>query len=65
MSSHLKEINETYFEHLRFAMWMGVRMVFAGVACILHSIMPEILITTASDTIKTLNQEMHERKNKN
>ncbi len=62
--SHLKEINETYFEHMKMAQCFGFRMVLAGFACLVHSLIPNIFITTASDTVKVLNQEMTDRKSK-
>jgi hypothetical protein len=62
MWSHLKDVNETYFEHMRFAQRCGFRMILAGLACVLHSIMPNIFVKTASDTMKALGQEITERK---
>ncbi len=64
MDSHLKEINETYFEHMYFAQKCGWQMVFAGLACVIHSIFPNLFVNTASDALKKLNQEMFERKAK-
>lgn len=64
MNSHLKDVNETYFEHMRFAQRCGFRMVLAGLACIVHSILPHVFVSTASDTMKALDQEITERKKK-
>lgn len=64
MSSHLKEVNETYFEHLFFAQKCGWRMVLAGIACVIHSIIPSIFAATASSTMKQLDQEITARKMK-
>jgi len=64
MSQHLKEINETYLEHLQFAQKMGWSMIISGLACIIHSLFPDILKTTGSNAIKKLDQAMTERKNK-
>lgn len=64
MSKHLKEINETYFEHMRFAQRCGFRMIVAGIACVVHSIIPDIFVTTASDTLKNLTEEINQRKEK-
>ncbi|HSW68668.1 MAG TPA: DUF6356 family protein [Gammaproteobacteria bacterium] len=62
--SHLKEINETYFEHMRFAQKWVFRMALAGVALLVHSIFPNIFVTTASDIVKKWDEEMLARKNK-
>lgn len=64
MNSHLKEVNETYLEHLQFAQKCGWRMVLAGLACVAHSIVPSIFVSTASSTMKKLEQEITERKMK-
>jgi len=64
MSSHLKDINETYFKHMKFAQRCGFRMVLGGLACIVHSIIPSIFVTTASDTMKILAEEISDRKTK-
>lgn len=64
MRSHLKEVNETYFEHMQFAQKCGWRMVLAGLACVAHSIIPSIFVSTASGTMKKLDQEIAERKMK-
>jgi len=64
MSQHLKEINETYFEHMQFAQKCGWRMVIGGLACVIHSFIPDIFTTTASDTMKELEEEITARKNK-
>ncbi len=64
MPSHLKEINETYFEHMKFAQRCGFRMILAGMACVFHSIVPNVFISTASDTLQALSLEIKERKEK-
>jgi hypothetical protein len=37
-------------------------MVFAGVACVLHGIFPFLFVTTGSDAMKSLNEEMSARR---
>jgi hypothetical protein len=64
MFKHLKEINETYFEHMRFAHRSGLRMMLAGMACILHGFLPNIFVSTASDALKSLTSEINQRKQK-
>ncbi len=64
MRKHLKEINETYFEHMRFAHRSGFRMMLAGMACIIHGLLPNIFVTTASDTLKSVTEEIARRKEK-
>lgn len=64
MSKHLKEINETYFEHMRFAQRSGLRLVISGIALIIHGLLPDIFITKASDTMKSITEEIAQRKEK-
>lgn len=64
MNSHLKEVKETYFEHMQFAQRCGWRMVFAGLACVIHSIIPNVFPNTASNALKVLNQRIIDRRNK-
>lgn len=64
MNSHLKEINETYFEHMYFAQKCGWRMVIAGLACVIHSFIPNLFANTASNALRTLNEEIAERRKK-
>ena len=64
MFKHLKDINETYFEHMKFAHRSGFRMIWAGIACVIHSIYPDIFVTTASDALKKITEEINQRKEK-
>ena len=38
--NHLKENNETYFNHLRFAGRIGLSLIFRGVVFLLHGLLP-------------------------
>ena len=40
MISHLKENNETYLSHLRFASEIGLSLIFTGVIFVLHGLLP-------------------------
>lgn len=64
MSRHLKEVDETYFEHMLYATKYGVKMIFAGLACIIHGLLPEVFCTTASRTMESIKNEINERKQK-
>ena len=37
---HLKENNETYLSHLKFAGTMGIQLLLRGVVFILHALFP-------------------------
>ena len=59
--THLKEQDETYFEHLICAASYGLRMIFAGFAAIIHSIFPFLFETTASDLAKEITGDVKTR----
>jgi hypothetical protein len=57
-TEHPATVGETYFGHLWRASTFGVRMLIAGVACILHGLFPFLCVTTGSDAMKSLHHEM-------
>lgn len=59
---HPASVGETYFGHLLQASAFGLRMMFAGLACIVHGLLPFLCITTGSDAMKALHDEMATRR---
>jgi hypothetical protein len=57
-TAHPETVGETYGEHLVMASSFGCRMVFAGVACMLHGLFPFLFVRTGSRTVAELNQRM-------
>ena len=53
--SHLKEQNETYFEHMRHAMGISFLLLTAGTKCLIHSIVPDLFITGVSSKLDEIN----------
>jgi hypothetical protein len=51
---HLKEAGEGYFDHLRFAALVGSMLLGAGLACILHALVPALCTRTASRIVERL-----------
>ncbi len=62
LTEHPASVGETYFGHLRQATTFGLRMAFAGIACILHGLLPFLFVTTGSDAVKSLDAEMSARR---
>lgn len=52
--THLREAGEGYLQHLRFAALVGVMLVAAGIACVLHAIIPAVCTRTASRMVERL-----------
>jgi hypothetical protein len=57
-TEHPASVNETYLQHLVAAMQFGVAMIAAGVACIIHGLVPIAFVSRGSDTICSLYQRM-------
>jgi len=51
---HLAGVGETYFEHMRFALLVGTLAIGAGLACILHAIIPSMCERSCSRAIASL-----------
>ena len=59
-TAHPASVNETYWEHLAFALRFGIKMALGGVAAMLHAVFPFLFVRTAGKLCDEL-QEM--RKN--
>jgi hypothetical protein len=53
-TSHPTEVGETYAQHLVHAGGAGMKLVGAGLACLVHAVVPFLFVNTASDTIRTM-----------
>jgi hypothetical protein len=60
--AHLVEARETYFEHLAFAAGVGLILLAAGIACIVHAIIPGCCTRTASTIVARLNTLFADRR---
>lgn len=61
-TEHPASVGETYWGHLLQATGFGLRMIMAGIACVLHGLLPFLFVTTGSDAMKALNAEMSARR---
>jgi hypothetical protein len=57
-TEHPESVGETYGEHLLRAWCFGGRMVVAGVACMVHALLPFVFVRTGSEAIEELNARM-------
>ena len=57
-TEHPESVGETYGEHLVRAWWFGGRMVIAGLACMLHALLPFLFVHTGSEAIDELYARM-------
>ena len=58
---HPASVNETYFEHMRFAFSFAVLLFAAGFAALIHALVPPLFETTASRLIKKMHARMEAR----
>lgn len=57
-TEHPASVGESYGEHLGRATGFGLRMVFAGLACLVHGVLPFLFQRTGSRAIAELNDRM-------
>lgn len=63
-TEHPASVGESYVGHFMQATGFGLRMIFAGIACVLHGLFPFLFVTTGSDAMKALNAEMSARRDR-
>ena len=57
-TEHPASVGESYGEHMGQALCFGTRMVLAGLACLVHGVLPFLFVRTGSRTINELNERM-------
>jgi hypothetical protein len=57
-TDHPASVGETYLEHMWTAAGFGTRLILAGAACLVHSLLPFLFKTTASRQIASLHSRM-------
>ncbi len=60
--AHLREVDETYFEHLSAALAMAGLLAKAGVACALHAVVPGLCTRTASRCVAQVSAKLVRRR---
>lgn len=55
---HPQSVDESYFEHMRFAGWFASRLFLAGGAALIHAIVPCLFEKTASTMIKNMHARL-------
>jgi hypothetical protein len=58
---HPRSVNEDYLAHAGVALRFAVLLLGAGLAALVHAVIPALFETNASSTIKKLHREISER----
>ena len=58
MTDHPASVNESYWEHFGNAAGFGFKMIWGGIVCMVHAVLPGVGCTTASDMIGELHDRM-------
>ena len=61
-TAHPATVGESYGEHLVTASSFGGRMVLAGIACMLHGLLPFLFVRTGSRAVSELNAQLIARR---
>lgn len=57
-TDHPHAVGETYLEHSQVASSVGFKLIGAGLACLVHAVLPFAFVTTGSRTILTLAEKI-------
>lgn len=60
-SDHPTSVNETYFEHMRFAATFAFWLMAAAFCAAVHAIIPALFEKTAGNIIRRLNDKITNR----
>ena len=58
---HPRQVNETYFQHGKFAFSYAFKLLVASMAAIVHALVPSLFERTASTIVAELHQKRHNR----
>jgi hypothetical protein len=57
-TDHPASFGESYVQHLGSASFFEGRMILAGLACMVHGLLPSLFVRTGSRTIELLHDRM-------
>ncbi|MCR9073878.1 MAG: DUF6356 family protein [Alphaproteobacteria bacterium] len=57
-TEHPRSVGETYLEHMGVAASFGGRLLVAGLACMVHAVLPFLFTKTGSQAITELHNRM-------
>ncbi|MFM5917935.1 MAG: DUF6356 family protein [Novosphingobium sp.] len=64
-TDHPASVGESYAEHMVTASGFGLRMILAGLACMVHAFLPFLFVKTGSQQISGLYDRMVANRRRN
>jgi hypothetical protein len=61
LMEHPRDIGESYGEHAGHAVYIGLKMLGAGLACLVHALLPGLFVRTASEAVEDIQNLMSKR----
>lgn len=61
MTDHPNSVGQSYLGHMAFALALAGLMLRAGLAALVHALLPFLFETTASDLLQRVNRRIGER----
>jgi Family of unknown function (DUF6356) len=61
-TEHPASVGESYVEHMGVALSFACPLLVAGLAALIHAVLPFLCVTTASGTVKRLHARMMNRR---
>lgn len=61
---HPASVGESYSRHLVAAGWIGFTLIGAGLACLVHAIVPCVFVTRASEVVARVHGFTSGRRNR-
>ena len=58
---HPHSVDESYFQHMKFAGWFGSRLLLAACAAIIHAFIPALFEKTAGRMIGEMHAKLTDR----
>lgn len=58
---HPRDIGESYGEHAGHALYIGTKLLGAGIACLVHAVLPGLFVRTASAAVQDVQDLMTKR----
>ena len=61
ITKHLRDVDETYFEHMYHALGYTLTFALLTVTTLIHSVLPFLFVETGSKKISELNKHIQNR----